>query len=131
MGNKNIRQIIESEESKFDNAWEHAIFHLDIGAGVLFEEFEGRDHKKLYTKLLKVISKIKSEYEGYCDSKSIITQDKYLDLKYLFVNDPNAMKFPFPLRVISHKIDTGLVVVVKINNIAPYLLQKLPWLNDI
>ena len=54
--NFNLREVIESEESQFDNAWEHALYHLDIGTGVLFEEFEGRDHKKLYTKLTKIIN---------------------------------------------------------------------------
>lgn len=129
--NKTIRETIESEESQFDNAWEHALYHLDIGTGVLFEEFEGRDHKKLYSKLTKLVNKIKSEYVGYCDTKSIITKDQYLDLKYLYVHDESALNYPFPIRVLSHKIDTGVVIVRKTNEISPYLLQKLPWLNDI
>lgn len=129
--NKNIREIIESEEPYFDNAWEHALYHLDIGLGVLFEEFEGRDHKKLYKKLLKRVNKIRAEYIGYCDTKSIISRDQYLDLKYFYVNDNEAMKYPFPLRVLSHNVTSGIVIVRKINDIHPYVSKHLPWLNDI
>ena len=129
--NKTIREVIESEESEFDNAWEHALYHLNLGTGVLFEEFEGRDHKKLYSKLIKIVDKIQDEYKTYRGKPSIITKEQYLDLKYFFVSDLKAMNFPFPIRVLKHDVATNTVEVRKLNEPSEYLSEQFPWLNDI
>jgi hypothetical protein len=129
--NKNIREIVEIEEPEFDNAWEHSMYHLKIGAGVLFEEFEGRDHKKLYSKLIKTIEKIEDEYKTYRGKPSIITKDQYLNLKYFYVNDDNAMNYPFPIRILKYNVDENTINVRKLNEPSEYLVNEFPWLNDI
>lgn len=129
--NKTIREIIEIEEPEFNNAWEHSLYHLNIGTGVLFEEFEGRDHKKLYSKLTKILNKLESEYETYRAKPSIITKDQYLDLKYFYVTDTKAMNYPFPIRILKHNVSTNTVEVRKLNNPSNYLLEHWPWLSDI
>lgn len=130
--NKTIREIIESEQSEFDNTWEHALYHLKLGTTVLFEEFEGKEHAKLYNKLNKLVDKILFEYESYKNAQISITKEQYLELKKLFIEDPNAMKYPFPIRVINIDPNESIVNVFKYPvKISPYLLEKLPWLNDL
>ena len=130
--NKTIREIIESEEPEFNNAWEHALYHLTIGTCVLFEEFEGRDHNKLYSKLTKIVNKIQEEYDTYKETPTLITKEQYIELKKLFIEDPNAMKYEFPIRVISTNGDGPMVNIHKYRRKpALYLREKLPWLNDI
>lgn len=59
-----------------------------------------------------------------------IKKEDYSSLKELFVTDPEALKYKFPIRVISENTDTTLNIEM-IEYPSSYILIKQRWLIDV